>query len=422
MIRIDVLPDEVLLEIFDFYVSVKEQPLYDTKTDVEAWHSLVHVCRRWRRVVFGSSHRLNLKLYCTPTTPSRDTLDVWPALPLIIKGDLAESSGVDNIIVALGQTNRVCEVKLRDAGQPQLLEKVLATMQVPFPELTGLRLALFNNNETPPIADSFLGGSAPCLRDLELWSVPFPGLQKLLLSATHLVKLDLWYIPHSGYISPNAMVAVLSVLSSLKELHFIFESPQSRPDLESRRPPPSKRSVIPSLTQFIFNGVSEYLEDLVTCIDTPQLDYLEITFFDQIDINTPRLTQFINRTPEYRARDEAHVVFDDSTVHIELTYRTHEPDHVPSWIEISCREPQYLQLSSISRVCNSCLPRLSMVEDLYIEPRYGPLIWMNDAIENNLWPELLRSFTAVKNLYLDKELVPGIAAALEELVSGTKKR
>jgi hypothetical protein len=41
--RIDVLPDDVLLEIFDFYME---------KTKVDAWHLLVHVCRRWRCLCF----------------------------------------------------------------------------------------------------------------------------------------------------------------------------------------------------------------------------------------------------------------------------------------------------------------------------------------------------------------------------------
>jgi hypothetical protein len=46
-VSIDVLPDEVLLEIFDFYVdedeSAYEIPIY--KEEVEAWQALVHVCR-----------------------------------------------------------------------------------------------------------------------------------------------------------------------------------------------------------------------------------------------------------------------------------------------------------------------------------------------------------------------------------------
>jgi hypothetical protein len=167
--------------------------------------------------------------------------------------------------------------------------------------------------------------------------------------------------------------------------------------------------------EFIFTGVSKYLEDLVTCINAPQLDHLEVYFFNQINFDSPQLTQFINRTPEIRACNETHVLFYDRTVYIELTYWRHEPDHIPSLIGISCREPDW-QLSAIGQVCNSCLPPLSMVEDLYIEPHYGPLVWKNDAIENNLWLELLLSFTAVKNLYLFKESAPGIVAALEELV------
>ncbi len=268
MIRIGVLPDDVLLEIFDFYLK-KEDSYYYAKKEVETWQPLVHVCRRWRSVVFGSPHRLNLQLCCRSRTPLRDTLDVWPALPLIIVGiflDPRPYPGMDDIIIALVHSNRVCEVHLTWIRR-QKLELVLALMQVPFLELTELQLLSFG---TPPvIPDSFLGGSAPRLRVFDLTGIPFPGLPKLLLSATRLVELRLFSIPHSGYISPEAMVAVLSVSSSLEKLTLRFASPQSRPDLESRRPPPLKRSIIPSLTRFIFEGVSEYLEDLVTCIDAP---------------------------------------------------------------------------------------------------------------------------------------------------------
>src|SRR6266436_6413963 len=197
--------------------------------------------------------RLNLRLVCTPNTPARDTLDVWPALPLLIRGYMFLSSDEDDIIVALWQTNRVCQVSLRELEDRQL-DKVLAAMQVPFPELTWLRLG--SNGEIPPIVpNSFLGGSAPHLRICQLEGIPFPGLPKLLLSATHLVDLYLYRIPHSGYISPEAMAALLAVLSSLETLLLQFQSPQSRPDWESRRLPPSNPSVIPTLKRFYFKGV-----------------------------------------------------------------------------------------------------------------------------------------------------------------------
>jgi hypothetical protein len=404
--RIDILPDDVLLGVFDFYV--KADSSCSEKKRVEAWQSLVHVCRRWRTLVFGSPRRLNLQLYCSPETPVRDTLDVWPALPLTVEGIMDLSSATHNIIAALGQSNHVCKVSLWFLSDWQL-EKVLAAMRVPFPELTYLELSL-NGETMSDIPDSFLDGSAPRLQYFRLHGIPFPGLPKLLLSLTHLVKLLLFDIPHSGYISPEAIVTLLSVLSNLKELSLEFKFPPSGPDPETRRPPPSKRSVIPALTSLRFRGVIEYLEDLVTGIDTPQLDELYITFFHQINFDTARLAQFINRTPNLGKR-VATVLFDDYLDNIRLLrpIRTVQ-------IAISCREPDW-QLSPIEQVCNS-LHLLSTVEVLYIKHQYRHLVWKNVAIENTLWLHLLRPFTAVKNLYLSKEFAPGIATALQNLDGG----
>ena len=322
---------------------------------------------------------------------------------------MGSSLGTDNVIAALGQSDRVREVDLGLAGWQ--LEKVLAAMQASFPELTDLHL--WSYDETPPIiSDSFLGGSAPHLRILHLDSISFPGPSKLLLSTTRLVHLRLFDIPHSGYISPEAMVASLSMLSSLEALSLEFKSPQSRPDQETRRPPPPKRSVIPALTYFYFKGVIEYLEDLVTFIDAPQLNSLSTTFFDQIDFDCPRLAQFIYCTPTLRAPEKAHVEFNDSTAGVTLESGTSST----SRINISCGEPDW-QLWSIEQVCNFLHP-LSTVEDLYVKHEYSQLVWKNDAIEDTLWLEFLLPFTAVKNLYLSKQFAPGIAAALQEFIGG----
>ena len=111
MIRIDILPDVALLEISDFYMEMNSS--YH-KTGVEAWVSLIHVCRRWRSLVSQSPRRLNLRLYCTPKTPAKDTLDVWPALPLIIRGSMTFTTGTDDIIAALGRSDHICDVALSD--------------------------------------------------------------------------------------------------------------------------------------------------------------------------------------------------------------------------------------------------------------------------------------------------------------------
>jgi hypothetical protein len=260
------------------------------------------------------------------------------------------------------------------------------------------------------IPDSFLGGSAPRLRYFSLSGIPFLGLPKLLLSTNHLVNLYLYDIPDSGYISPEAMVALISVLSSLETLHLQFRFPQSHPGWESRNLPPIKRSILPALTSLYFQGVTGYLEELVIRIDTPQLFVMKITLFNQID--TPRLAQFINRT-SLRAGDKARVRFDDWNTSVELLahwqVRTLE-------MVIQCGERDR-QLSSIAQVCNP-LHTLSTVERLYVGYRKSNRVWKEDAIENTLWLQPLLPFTAVKNLYLSKEFAPAIAGALQELVGG----
>ena len=414
MIRIDVLPDDVLLGVFDFYVYLGPYRWYKDKKKIEKWQLLVHVCRRWRNLVFGSPRRLNLRILCTLETPANDRLDIWPTFPLIIKGNMGYFSAMDNVIVALGQSNRVCQVEFSLFAGCQS-EKVLAPMQVSFPELTHLYLRSFGET-LPVIPDSFLGGSAPRLQILQLDNIPFPGLPKLLLSATQLTYLHLVGIPHSGYISPKEMVASLTVLLSLKFLTLDFRSPQSRPDWESQLPPP-KRSILPALKVVRFKGITEYLEELVACIDTPQLERMDITFFNQIDFDYLGLAQFINITPTLRESAKAHVIFNDIEAEVVLRCPTSKNCLRILGIAISCKEPDW-QLSSIEQVCNSPLPTFSTVEDLYIEHQYSELVWKDDAIESSLWLEVLLPFTAVKNLYLSKESAPGIAAALQELVWG----
>ncbi len=59
-----------------------------------------------------------------------------------------------------------------------------------------------------------------------------------------------------------------------------------------------------------------------------------------------------------------------------------------------------------------------MVEQLYIREGSSVMLEWQDDIEDSQWLELLRPFTAVKNLYLSKEFAPRIAPSLQELVGG----
>ena len=383
---------------------------------IEVWQSLVHVCRRWRSVIFGSPRRLNLRLVCTTEKLVRDRLDVWPAaLPLVIEARVYKREGVDNIIAALDRRERVGEIAMYHINR-SLLEKVLASMQEPFPELTDLQLTLesYDLPDEPMsvLPDSFLGGSVPRLKSFVLENFAFPALPNLLLSASHLATLSLWDIPSSEYFSPKAMVTSLSALTNLKSLCLRFKSFKSHPDWEIRHLPPPTRLLLPALTFFEFQGIGEYLDDLVACIDAPRLDDLTISFF--FETATPQVIQFISRTPALGVLEKVCVTFEDSFASVGLSSRTRAYGHEELNVEILRCERQ---VSDLEQACSSCLPPFFMLEDLYIfiyEPLYEP-DWQH-YIEHEPWLELLRSFTTVKNFYLSEEAVPYIAPVLQELV------
>jgi len=399
----DILPDDVLLSIFDFYVQEDK----DNKKTIEAWQSLAHVCRQWRSLVFRSSSRLNLRLVCTPGTPARDRLDVWPALPLLIQGDVVDTSDMSNIISALGRSDHVLQINLAGVRSSQLKE-LSAAMQEPTPKL--IHLELWSHDETMPvIPDSFLGGFVPTLRFLWLARIPFPSLPKLLLSATHLVDLHLWDIPHSGYVSPEAMVTVLSTLKTLESLALKFQSPRSRPDILS--PPRIHRSLLPVVTHFWFKGVREYLDEFVACIDTPQLRCLDITLFNDMVFDTPNLIQFITRLSMLNAPENAHISFERGAARVNLSPQTSQTSRYGKLIvEISCVVPDW-QLSSVGQICASFVPRLPTLENLYIFEHISLQQDWQDNIDNVQWLELFDLFTNVKNLYLSEVYASGIMSA-----------
>jgi hypothetical protein len=298
-------------------------------------------------------------------------------LPIVISGNDSEECGVDNIIAAIEQNDRVCGVELWNLPSCQM-EKVLAAMREPFPALTYLDLVSKDNTE-PVIPDSFLGGSAPRLRSLSLDRIPFSTLPRLLLSATNLVNLSLCDVPLSGFISPEAMVAGLSILTRLKSLWLEFQSPL----WESRRtPPPSgARALLPALTHFEFKGFCEYFEDFVARIDTPLLDDLNLTFFYQFLFDTPQLAQFISRTPNFQTPNEACVKFSRWDVSVTLPRR----GSFGGTLHFAISSTGSLwQLLSLTQVCTSPLYRalLPTVELLYIlDAEFLRPCWQDDINE-----------------------------------------
>ena len=310
---INILPDEVLLLIFHFdrvtYLG-ESDPSVDRVSVwyLAAWHRLVHVCWRWRSILFASPNFLDLKLVCRPWSRVELT-GIWPLLPIVVTNRTSRIRRIGEVYdfgAAHAYFNRVCEIDLR-LTSPQL-RQLASSMQVQFPALKRLML-YYNDLESSlvPLPESLLGGSAPHLQSLTLHCIRFSTLPKFLLSTNDLVHLALRDIPDAGFISPEGMVTGLAVLASLKSLTIEFKYTRLPP---YQRQTPLVHAVLPSLTYFRFSGNIEYLFGLIAQFDAPLLDTICITFFDLSISPFPWLAEFMERTTRFR-------VFNDTQVEVE---------------------------------------------------------------------------------------------------------
>ena len=409
---IGMLPDIALLEIFDLYRSSRNP------SHIQWWSLLAHICRRWRQIVFGSPHRLNLQIRCTHGTPVEKYLGIWPAFPIVIDYHHAKPckrpSDENNIIAALKHPSRVSCVRLHEPDiSAWRTENVLATMQNPYPVLT--HLDIYVDETLPVLPADFLGGSAPRLQEITLFGIPYPKLPTLLLSATDLVKLDLFNIPPTGYISPEAMIASLTALPKLETLVIGFDLATSRPN--KKRRPPLTRTILPALTSFRFKGASEYLEDLVARIDCPRLNQIVITYLNQVvDFQVTQFSNFIDRTvgPEIALFKHARFTFAYRTVAFTVyPHAKHSPwDRRPATNIISC-EGIDCQVSHIAQVLGYMSAKLSNVIHLKLKvDQYGFHLKGTDDVE---WMLLLNQFSTLQTLHVSRELAGYVALALEDI-------
>jgi hypothetical protein len=164
------------------------------------------------------------------------------------------------------------------------------------------------------------------------------------------------------------------------------------------------------------------LVGFVAQIDVPLLNAVTIAFFNQLIFHTPHVLQFLSRTERLNTANQATVVFFNNEVVIRLSQNTVAVNHTVNRpglsIAISCTQSDW-QLSSLARVCVSSLPHLSTLERLDIrEDRRWLPVWQDD-MEHSQWLELLQPFTAVKDLYLSKQVALRVVPFLQEISEET---
>ncbi|KAH9029654.1 hypothetical protein EDB85DRAFT_2290745 [Lactarius pseudohatsudake] len=414
-VTIDMLPDNVLLEIFDFFLRDPTMSTIDVIQHPMKWQILVHVCQRWRRVIFESPRRLDLHLSCSYGTPVRRNLDFWPVtLPLAVDYPFVlprlSPEDEDNIIAALGHASRVHRIDILASGP--LIRKVAVVMQKSFPALTHLDLGWDLNGAPPVIPKKFLAGSAPRLRYFRLGRVSFPQLPTLLLSARNLITLKVKDISQNGYISPEAMVESLAVLTRLRTLSIALDEKTSSPSDQMRsRPDPPLRTILPALTTFHYRGYSEYLEDILAQIDTPRLYDVRIEYFTH-EVQAPELSRFADRTENLKPDQfsRAEVSFYSDVAYIELDCPRGGRRQARLALKILDQEWLDMQVSCIVQVLDQLVPMFSYVDHL---DAHGDHVYSR-GMDITDWLPFFRLFPAVQTLHLSGGVAAYIVSALED--------
>ena len=360
--------------------------------------------------MFESPRRLNLRIRCTTRTRVTTMLSIWPALPIVIGehysnmySELSLMQGANNIVAALELKDRLHQISFWN--YPRFLwERIASAMLGPFPALTSLKIT--SRDDTIPVAvfpDAFLGGSAPRLRSCFFMGIPFPGMQKLLLSANQLVELTLRDTPHSSYISPEDMVTCLSAMPNLKTFWLGFRSRESIPNQSNRWP--LTPAVLPSLAEFSFKGFSEYMEDLLPRFDAPLLQNVTIWLFYVPTLDIPQLYNFLSRTQILEGCSGASVEFYDHEV-----YFRHGHQFGLSIIRVTLwgHMPSLMQICCLSFPLIHTLKRL----DIRLNRCTAPHFQVVGYLTNNQWMQFFRPFKALKYLCLDKNSARCIVPAL----------
>ena len=390
---IDILPDDSLLDIFDSFSGP-----YDVYSRPWNWRRLAQVCRRLRQIILASPHRLHVQHLCTLGTPVRKLLSFLPDLPIVIDYyDYSDASltclspnDEDDVIAALEHSNRVSALNL--VVTTTQLVKLVTVMQAQesYPALKYLRFTL--DADSPVLPDGFFGVSAPNLQVLRLYGVPFPTLPTILSSASDLVELDLFDIPESGYISPEAMAAALAALSSLQSFSIEFTSNNSCPYRIGL--PSVTRTVLPTLVSFDFRGVSDYLEDLMARIDCPKLKLTRIRYLHRhVGFRVTHLFEFINRLEDPRF-DRIDILFGNVSDNSIQVY--HSRNVIT--ISISFHGEEW-GVSHIFQVFGQFSANLSEVHHLSICNNRGLEIGDNELVQ------FLYPFTPVQTLHASGDWV-----------------
>ncbi|KAH9990636.1 hypothetical protein BJV74DRAFT_421172 [Russula compacta] len=409
---IDNLPDEVLLDIFDSYRQhfTHDQSLWNTK---HKWFKLMHVCRRWRCIVFASSTRLDLCLFVSNSNPGNMNTIFSPhlsPLPIAINHDCPPLGVTSHMkgkeIGCMLAVLKRCGDRVRGitfSGSAPDFDKLFEATKHPFPILEDLELYHCSIIELN-LPATFLMGSAPHLRRLKLDRISLISISSLLSSAMMLIELCL------GIYNPSPKALLLTHLQNMHCLrHLKLRTWEAPSLLNSPVPPTNPRDtfLLPKLTSFHYQGPSLFLSAFMARFTAPSLQDVHFIFDgdddDEDEVPILHLPRFLDGVE--KLYPSVQIISECDYFRMSLLTRSESVDHpTPSFRFCSPCSPE-----SIMRMSAALSAKLATVDELLmVSIGDSHEIWDDDV----LLPSFLRHFRSVKVLRVEDEAVFAIARAL----------
>ncbi|KAI0267809.1 hypothetical protein BC834DRAFT_1040537 [Gloeopeniophorella convolvens] len=247
----------------------------------------------------------------------------------------------------------------------------------------------------------FINTPAPRLKSIHLEGVAVPSLPKILTSiGDQLRNLIIKDIPEAEYFSPAALIPHMPTMSHLGRLDIHYLPSASHPQAAGRALPPSPLTtiVLPALTTFRFQGVSEDLEYLVSHFIAPGLDTVAISLHNQLTIDLTHLDSFLSRS---------NVLVHCTDVNLNIRRGLRASLQVMSdkaflCLDVECK-PLDWQISALAQICSSLRHSVLLTKtglnSLFDNSRENPMPVPEpdqDEPEPEQWLELLQPFNAVE--------------------------
>ncbi|KAH9988156.1 hypothetical protein BJV77DRAFT_1023198 [Russula vinacea] len=386
---IDNLPGIALLEIFDLYRltfgdQFRSARVWNSKT---GWFKLAHVCHNWRSVVLASPSRLRMRLYFADSTPTNAlALEYLSHLPIVIdySGVSWNASSQDRLISALRHPDRVRGITIRCPQMLRTLNKIIESLNLPFPALEGLELENITTIGRILLATSLMT-SIQSLRHLRLTGASVTSFFPLLSATRAIIDLTLSFDTVLCLENGESLLTHLQHMPHLRNLQVStrFYRPEETPSTMS--------VLLAELTSFRFFGECAEIEWLLAGLVTPSLREFYVSAYDRSGtLHIPYLSELIRVAGI--AFLSARISISGLGFAIYLIARPHPAEDLPS-------KRVMITTTFMEHPGGVSSAMLATIEDIFFSPTIGPIPIMHFVLSfANLapWRQFFEEFRNVK--------------------------